>query len=236
VQVWTALRIVREQGLPKLVNIVFMGMGEPLNNFENVRTAVNMLVHPEAFAMSRRHIIVSTVGPSPDLIAKMAELPCKLAWSVHAVEDKLRKLLVPTTRHSMVELRDAFMSALANKSHRTNNLLLELALMADLNDRPEHAQQLLEFLRPFEHRNFLVNLIPYNENGLSVAGDLLRSAAMPDVYAFQRMLWDQGVLCTVRATRGDEKRAACGQLATEVTRVKKRHREEPQARKLSLSQ
>ena len=230
IQVWRALRLVREQNLPPLVNIIFMGMGEPLNNLDAVSGAVEQLVSPDAFAFSRRNVCVSTVGPSPQLIRKAGRLPCRLAWSVHAADDDLRKQLVPTTRHSMVELRDAFVETLANKpgGEKSKGLLVELALMKGVNDRIEHAEQLSVLLQETFGRgscdkpSILCNLIPYNENGLGLpGGPLFQSAEMDDVRAFQRHLWSKGMLCTVRATRGDDDRAACGQLATASRRRKK---------------
>ena len=147
----------------------------------------------------------------------MAALPCKLAWSVHAAEDPLRLLLVPTTRHKMVELRDTFRSALADRpSHKMRALLVEVALIGGVNDQLHHAQELARFLAAFARDEVLVNLIPYNENGLGLPGadGLFHAPAMEDVHAFQRALWDQGMLCTVRATKGEDERSACGQLAT----------------------
>ena len=225
-QVWAALRVVREQKLPKLVNVVFMGMGEPLNNFDAVSAAVHQLVDQQAFAFSRRNVCVSTVGPDPEAISKMGTLPCRLAWSVHAADDTLRKLVVPTTRHSMEELRDAFLAAVAVKpgGAKSKGLLVELALMRGINDQPEHAEQLARLLHPFGRSDVLVNLIPYNENGLSVGGSLIRQSEQEDVYAFQRALWSKGMLCTVRATRGEQERSACGQLATEVAEGARRRK------------
>ena len=125
-----------------------MGMGEPLNNFESVRTAVEQLTSPQGFALSRRNVCVSTVGPSPAMIRQAGQLPCRLAWSVHAVDDELRRLLVPTTRQPMEELRGAFQATLATKpgGDKARGLLVELALMGGVNDRPEHAEQLASFL------------------------------------------------------------------------------------------
>ena len=93
--------------------------------------------------------------------------------------------------------------------------------MKGLNDQIEHAEQLAALLHPFGRSDVLVNLIPYNENGLGLPGGaLFQSARMEDVYVFQRKLWDKGILCTVRATRGDDERSACGQLATETARAR----------------
>ncbi|KAL1495942.1 hypothetical protein AB1Y20_014584 [Prymnesium parvum] len=215
-QVWMALRLIRERGLPKLVNIVFMGMGEPLDNFEQVRRAVDILVEPKAFGFSRRCVCVSTVGPSPALISRaVASLPCRLAWSVHAAEDSLRRQLVPTTRHTMEELRDAFVEALAAKPARVQGLVVELALIAGVNDQPMHAEQLAHLLHPFGLGKVLVNLIPYNNNGLGLSNGVLFSSPSAQVVRdFQQRLWAHHFLCTIRETRGDEERSACGQLAT----------------------
>ena len=148
-QVWLAYRLVREQGLPQLVNVVFMGMGEPLNNLAAVSQAVGLLTHPQAFALSPRSVLVSTVAPSPAAVLAAASLPCKLAWSVHAADDELRLLLVPTTRHTMHELRDTFRAALAPRSQKMKSLVVEVALIGGINDQPRHAQQLGDFLSAF---------------------------------------------------------------------------------------
>ena len=164
-----------------------------------------MLTNSAAFGFSRRSVCVSTVGPSPALIGRAGTLPCRLAWSVHAAEDDLRKLLVPTTRDTMEELRDAFIGALATKpgGEKSKALLVELALMG-VNDQKEHAEALCRLLAPFARTDVLVNLIPYNENGLGLpTAVLFRSSKMEDVHAFQRHLWSEGFLCTVRATRGE---------------------------------
>lgn len=119
----------------------------------------------------------------------------------------------------MAELRDAFASSLATKEPRTAGLVVELALLGGVNDGTRHAEQLAELLRPFGRGSVLVNLIPYNDNGLGQDGALFRPSETEAVRAFQRRLWDEGVLCTVRATRGDDERSACGQLATTSARA-----------------
>ena len=118
----------------------------------------------------------------------------------------------------MIELRDAFIDALATKpgGDKARGLLVELALMRGINDQRENAARLARLLRPFGRGEVLVNLIPYNENGLSVGGEPIRQSNPEDVHAYQRLLWSHGILCTVRATRGDDDRASCGPLATEA--------------------
>jgi 23S rRNA (adenine2503-C2)-methyltransferase len=181
-----------------------------------VRASVEQLVDPDAFGFSRRNVVVSTVGTSPAAIRRAAALPCKLAWSVHAADDALRKMLVPTTAYPMKELRDELREALAAKpgGDKARVLLVEVALLGGVNDRPMHADQLAALLHPFGRGELIVNLIPYNENGLGIGGVPFRTAQTADVYRFQRKLWDHGLLCTVRAQRGHESSAACGQLAT----------------------
>ena len=90
---------------PPLSNAVYMGMGEPLDNPVAVKRSLELLTHPHAFAMARSKISVSTVGPSPGAILRMKGMACRLAWSVHAATDDVRRLLVPTTSHTMAELR-----------------------------------------------------------------------------------------------------------------------------------
>ena len=132
----------------------------------------------------------------------------------------LRKVLVPTTVHAMAELRDAFREALAPRADKMRALLLELALIGGVNDGLEHAEELAGFLAPFDRGEVLVNLIPYNDNGLGLPGGaLFRPPPIERVYAFQRRLWKDGILCTVRATRGDDDKAACGMLATDARKA-----------------
>ena len=161
---------------------------------------------------------LTQVGPSPALIRRAAALPCRLAWSVHAADNALRRALVPTTRHTMEELREAFSAALAAKSDpKQRGLLVEVALLAGVNDQLDHAEALAAFLQPFQRGEVLVNLIPYNENGLGLRpGEPFGRPALEDVRAFQRRLWTHAILCTVRVQRGDDESSACGQLVVEV--------------------
>ena len=188
-----------------------MGMGEPADNLGAVRGALGSLVHPFGFALPRKHICVSTVGPSPQAIRALESLPCRLAWSVHAADDRLRKLLVPTTRHSMAELRDAWAETLV--ARRDRGLMAELTLIDGVNDGLEEADRLHELLAPLPGKT-RVNLIPYNPNaGLGAAGRLFEPSPAEAVRAFQRRLIEEyDMICTVRTTRGDEQASACGQL------------------------
>ena len=194
------------------------------------------------FGFSKTRVTVSTVAPSPEAVLRHASSPSSslnreskqgeaaergsgsphglvsgamLAWSVHAADDATRKLLVPTTRHSMVELREAFREALRSRPSRAlRTLMVEVALMDGLNDSPEHAARLAEFLWPMISEDRLkvcVNLIPFNPVQHQ---PLYRRPTPSAVAAFQDVLRARGVFTFVRTTHGDEEAAACGQLAT----------------------
>ncbi|KAL1500446.1 hypothetical protein AB1Y20_013103 [Prymnesium parvum] len=211
-QVFEALRMIRERGMPPLRNVVFMGMGEPLDNAPAVQSSLQMLTHPFGFRLAKQHICVSTVGPSAEHIRQMTHMPARLAWSLHAADDELRKLLVPTTSSSMLELRDAFIEVLT--ARRDRGLMVELTLIRGVNDGETHAAQLCELLDPLPGKT-RVNLIPYNVNaGLGAAGTLFQPSPTDAVRAFQRRVIEEGLICTVRTTRGDQEAAACGQLVT----------------------
>ena len=192
------------EGMPPLRNIVFMGMGEPLDNFSEVRQSVELLVDPRAMGFGQRYITVSTVGPSPRMIRQMKLLPARVAWSIHAVDEDLRRELVPTTRASMLELREAFLEVMAAQG---DTLFVEMTLMDGVNDSASHAHALADFLSVFPPL-VRINLLPVN------AG---RPGMLPSpderVEAFREILRGRGYFCMVRQARGEKAMAACGQLA-----------------------
>ena len=198
-------------------------MGEPADNLDNVRQAAEAMVHPFGFGLGRNHVCVSTVGPDPETIRALEQVPARLAWSAHAARDDLRRLLVPTTRHSMEELRDAWAQTLS--SRRDRGLMVEVTLIDGINDRREDADELAALLAALPGKT-RVNAIPYNANaGLGHQGHLFQPSPTAAVKAFQRRILDHGLICTVRVQRGDEESAACGQLATGRARQKASQRE-----------
>ncbi|CAM9371582.1 unnamed protein product [Ectocarpus fasciculatus] len=222
-QVFFARETVREHGMPPLTNAVYMGMGEPLDNPGAVTQSLQVLTHPFAFAMAKSKISVSTVGPSPAAIRRMKGMPSRLAWSVHAATDDVRRLLVPTTVHTMAELRDAFAEVL--QSRRREHLFVEVVLIEGVNDSPDLARALASLLRPLPIRAG-INLLPYNDTG----HPLFRASPKESVEEFQRVLTQEGFVATIRTARGDEESSACGQLATSAKNervLKQRHRETP---------
>ena len=220
-QLFEALALVRREGLPPITNIVFMGMGEPLDNAEVVQAALELMTGDLTFALSKKSICVSTVAPSPAHIETMVDMPARLAWSVHAANDKLRKVLVPTTSHSMVELRDAFANVLRRRPD-SHGLMVECAMIDGVNDGPEHADELIQLLEPLPGKT-RVNLIPYNANaGLGAAGRLFRPSSDASIDAFKERIIGAGIICTRRVTRGDEEASACGQLVTSTAPARTR--------------
>ena len=188
--------------LPPVRNVVYMGMGEPLDALPAVRQSLAVLTDPHALGLGPRHMTVSTVGTSPQAIRAAADLPALIAWSLHAVDDDLRRQLIPTAKHSVRSLRDAFASIVPEKRH----LLVEMTLMEGINDSLEHAQELHDFLAPLERR-VRVNLIAMNPGRTE-----FRPASATRMEQWRAFLLDHGMFCTVRRPRGREAVAACGQL------------------------
>jgi 23S rRNA (adenine2503-C2)-methyltransferase len=202
-QVVRAARRARDDGR-RLSNVVFMGMGEPLANYDPTWAAVERL-HAD-LGLSARHLTVSTVGIVPG-IRRLAteELPVSLAVSLHAADDALRDSLVPINRrYPLSTLMDACAGYLQAKGRR---LSFEWALIDDVNDRPRDAQLLIERARSLPLPAH-VNLIPLNPT----PGYAVRGSPPARVRAFRDELRTGGVNATVRRTRGTDIDAACGQL------------------------
>lgn len=208
-QVW---RLSRLPGVGRITNVVFMGMGEPLTNFDAVKRAIEILSAPWGPNISARKITVSTVG-LPKYIERLArelDRPVTLALSLHAPTDDLRRSLIPWSSFTTIaELLDAC-RLWFEKTRR--EITLEYTLMREVNDRPEHAEELARLARSMRAN---VNLIRYNE----VAGLPYGRPRGADVRAFQAVLRGAGVSCHIRASRGRDIAAACGQLRHEAART-----------------
>ena len=186
----------------RVSNVVFMGMGEPLANYDRTWAAIERL-HGD-MGISARHLTVSTVGIVPGIQRLAGEdLPVNLAVSLHAANDELRTRLVPiNARYPLAVLAEACADYLTAKNRR---LSFEWALIADTNDRPDDVRQLGAFARPLRAH---VNLIPLNPT----PGYPTRGSSPERVRAFRDGLRALGVNATVRANRGTDIDAACGQL------------------------
>jgi 23S rRNA (adenine2503-C2)-methyltransferase len=194
------------QGRPgEMINhIVFMGMGEPLANYANVMRAIRIIHDPGCFNIGARKITLSTVGV-PAKMRELAEenLPINLAISLHAPNEPLRKQLIPWAEHFSLE---EILSAARYYFEKTGReVTLEYILLRDVNDRPEHARQLVTVCRKIRAN---VNLIRYNE----VESLEFRRPGSEDVMCFQEILRTAGVNAHVRKSRGRDIDAACGQL------------------------
>lgn len=190
-----------------ITNLVFMGMGEPLANYDETIRAVRLLTHPRGFGIGQRNITISTIGIISG-IDKLAEedLQIGLAISLHAPNDELRKKLVPTAGpHSVNELVAAGKRYFKRTGRRVT---FEYALIENINDSPEIAKELALLL---EGNGSHVNLIPIN----STAGNFQRPSKK-SILEFERILLKSHVNCTVRVEKGSEISAACGQLRTDI--------------------
>ena len=190
-----------------VTNLVFMGMGEPMANYDEMIRAVKILTHDRGFGLGQRHITISTIGITSG-IEKLAEedLQIGLAISLHAPNNDLRKKLVPTAGPNSVE--DIITSGRKYFKKTGRRVTFEYALMEGINDSPEIAEELSRLLRG---NGSHVNIIPINPT----AGDFKRPSEK-NVLEFERILKKSGVNCTVRVEKGTEISAACGQLRTDI--------------------
>jgi 23S rRNA (adenine2503-C2)-methyltransferase len=203
-QVAEAIRAARPR---RLTNVVFMGMGEPLANYDRVWSAVTRL-HGD-MGLSARHLTLSTVGVVPGIRRLAAEaLPVNLAVSLHAANDEKRNVLVPINRRYPLAVLAEACAVYVEATHR--RLSIEWAMIHDVNDQGSDVAELAQFTRPLGAH---VNLIPLNPTpGYAVRGSTARR-----VREFRDQLESLGVNATVRMTRGAEIDAACGQLAAAFT-------------------
>ncbi len=200
------LAIQREFNV-RITNVSVMGIGEPFDNFDNVRRFCEILTAPKGLEIGEKHITVSTCGLVPE-IYKYADLshPCNLAISLHAPNDELRSELMPINRrYPLSELIKAaeYFSVKANR-----RVTLEYIMLDGMNDLPEHAQQLAELIG---ERSFYVNIIPYNPT----ESDEFRKSTHESIMAFYDVLKKNRIGVTMRREFGSELKAACGQLSAD---------------------
>ncbi|TDG09509.1 23S rRNA (adenine(2503)-C(2))-methyltransferase RlmN [Paraburkholderia guartelaensis] len=191
-----------------ITNVVMMGMGEPLLNYDAVVPAMRLMLDDNAYGLSRRRVTLSTSGVVPMMDRLGAELPVALAVSLHAPNDALRDELVPLNRkYPLRELMAACQRYLEVAPR--DFITFEYCMLDGVNDTEEHARQLLAVTRDVPCKFNLIPFNPFPESGL------LRSKS-DQIKRFAQILMDAGVVTTVRKTRGDDIDAACGQLAGEV--------------------
>ncbi|NOV03258.1 23S rRNA (adenine(2503)-C(2))-methyltransferase RlmN [Paenibacillus sp. LMG 31457] len=203
-QVVKAQKLLDETG-ERISSIVIMGIGEPFENYESTMNFLRVMIHPKGLNIGQRHITVSTSGIVPN-IYKFADenLQVNLAISIHAPNDALRSKLMPVNRRfPFVDLIEACKYYIAKTGRR---ITFEYALMGEVNDQAEHAEELAQVLKdmPLSH----VNLIPVN----FVAERDFKRTPRDDIFTFQRILEKAKINATIRREQGSDIAAACGQL------------------------
>ncbi len=198
-----------------ITNIVFMGMGEPLLNYDNVLKAINLLTDDFAFGLARRRVTVSTSGIVPEIDRLKEESNVSLAISLHASNDELRSNIVPINRSYPL---DKLLAACKRYTQARDNdpVTIEYVMLRDINDSLEDARELARCLRDFPAK---VNLIPFN----SFPGTHYSCSDIETINAFREILIKSGIITVTRKTRGDDIDAACGQLVGKVSARSIRH-------------
>lgn len=204
-QVWFANKEVGEQ--QRVSNVVLMGMGEPLLNFNNVVMASNVMMDDFAYGLSKRRVTLSTAGVIPALerLAQVSDV--SLALSLHAPNDDLRNQLVPLNRKYPIAPLLKACSDYIGQGRR--KVTVEYVMLDGVNDRPEHARELARLMRNFPAK---INLIPFNP----FPETRYRRSSAQAIAAFGEYLVGKGLIVTTRRTRGDDIDAACGQLVGKV--------------------
>lgn len=224
-QLWMAeFELRRTKGIepgPKgdrqITNVVMMGMGEPLLNFDPTVTALRLMLDDNAYGLSRRRVTLSTSGVVPMMDKLSQECPVALAVSLHASNDALRDVLVPLNKkYPLRELMAACQRYLEFAPR--DFITFEYCMLDGVNDTDQHARELIALVKDVPCKFNLIPFNPFPESGL-------KRSNMTRVKAFGQVLLDAGIVTTIRKTRGDDIDAACGQLAGEVkdrTRVQER--------------
>ncbi len=206
-QVWLAVRALsQQQGRHDhhITNIVMMGMGEPLLNFDNLVQALDIMMDDYAYGLSKHRVTVSTAGVVPAMKRLSQASPVSIAVSLHAPNDAIRTPLVPLNKkYPIAVLLAACRDYFPAPSKRT--ILIEYTLMDGVNDRPAHAEELAKLLSDLPVK---VNLIPFNP----FPGSHYRCASQAAIDEFHAILMQAGINTTTRKTRGEDINAACGQL------------------------
>ena len=224
-QVWVAARHLGN--VPhlqrKLTNVVMMGMGEPLANFDNVVRAMSIMRDDLGYGLANKRVTLSTAGMVPMIDRLSQESDVSLAVSLHAANDELRTELVPLNKkYPIAELMAACQRYVQRKPR--SSITFEYTMMKGVNDQPVHARELARLMRQFDNAVQMkdaakVNLIPFNP----FPGTRFERSTEEDIRAFQKLLLDSHVLTMVRRTRGDDIDAACGQLKGQVMDRTRRH-------------
>jgi 23S rRNA (adenine2503-C2)-methyltransferase len=223
-QIWMANRLLDGANARAITNVVFMGMGEPLLNFENVVKAISVMLEDLAYGLSWRRVTLSTAGIVPAMDRLRAVCPVSLAVSLHATNDELRNELVPLNRkYPLAILLEGCQRYVKGDARR--RITFEYVMLDGVNDSPADARQLVRLLQGIPSK---VNLIPFNP----FPHTRYRRSPAEAIDRFRDILLSASLMAITRKTRGDDIAAACGQLAGQVidrtqrTQRRLRHRVE----------
>lgn len=211
-QLWLAKQELGEfsQPLPRrITNVVMMGMGEPLLNFDNVINAVNLMMEDNCYGLSKRRVTISTSGVVPAILRLSEFTDASLALSLHAPNDELRSQIVPINRKYPIKELLASVKQYMDSLTDSRVATIEYILISGVNDHRQHARELAELLRTLPCK---INLIPFNP----IAGSEYKRSSNTAITNFRQILQEAGYTVTIRTTRGDEIGAACGQLVGQV--------------------
>ena len=218
-QLWFAEHRLRKQlGKQRVIsNVVFMGMGEPLANFDNVVKAIQIMMDDNSYGLGKRKVTVSTSGLVPKIDKLRETLDVSLAVSLHAPNDDIRNQLVPLNRrYPIKELIGACHRFLEDKK-RKHSITFEYVMLDQVNDQTEHAEQLVKIIQALPSK---VNLIPFN----SFPNSGFKRSTDQAIEAFRGILQVAGITTITRRPRGEDIAAACGQLAGDIQDQTKRKR------------
>src|SRR6056297_2740775 len=214
-----------DNGPRLLSNIVLMGMGEPLYNFDNVRDAMKIAMDGEGISLSRRRITLSTSGVVPEIAKTAEEIGCMLAVSFHATTDEVRDKLVPINRKWNIE---TLLNALREYPRLSNSerITFEYVMLKDVNDSDADARRLVQLIKGIPAK---INLIPFNE----WPGAPHQRSDWERIERFADIIYKAGYASPIRTPRGEDIMAACGQLKSTTERARKSRREIAEEAKLS---
>ena len=200
-----------------LSNIVLMGMGEPLYNFDNVRDAMKIAMDPEGICLSRRRITLSTSGVVPEIAKTAEEIGCLLAVSFHATTDEVRDKLVPINKKWNIETLLSELRAYPKLSN-SERITFEYVMLKGVNDSDADARRLLKLIKGIPAK---INLIPFNE----WPGAPYQRSDRARIKAFSDIIFNAGYASPIRRPRGEDIMAACGQLKSATERARKSRKE-----------
>lgn len=228
-QVWTAVRHLSKTAGKHdhhVTNVVMMGMGEPLLNYDNAIPAMSLMIDDLAYGLSKRRVTLSTSGVVPRIYDLARDLQVSLAVSLHAPNDELREAIMPINKkYPLVELLAACQHYATVNPHKW--ITFEYVMLQEVNDHPEHAAQLATLLKDIPAK---INLIPFNP----FPGSPYVRSSNNRIHRFQQLLQEAGFITTIRKTRGDDIDAACGQLVGQVEdRTKRQARHQTKLQSLS---